>query len=251
MSRLTRSGDASLRFDPRAHVSDPVPSPDPMANWQTLQFKADDNPYETIFLGLWDLLAARAAGEGRMLVWAANTGEMCAKAKNQWVKLRWAEAAPEFITWGDLAHLGREKPHLLAKIAIVGDVDFEPGNEVRRLHSGNGLIEHGETTRFVHGLVRDKRRAWVWVHRAGWSAAFDLAELRTLRDTGQSPAVPLSDKEKFDHEQTVMSGRVGGPILIALAVGLWQSANYFWSIVAGLAGVGCTIWAYRTKLRKT
>jgi hypothetical protein len=220
------------------------------AFWQYCRTPADENPYDVIFLGLWDIFAAKAAAEGKAVAWVANTGEMCAKAKNNWRRLRPFDREPECMTWGELYELHETKPDMLAKVVFVADVDFEPDNQTRMLIAKHGTVQTGAIARFVHGLVRDKRRAWLWVHREGWNAVFDVDALKILRDTGRAPALPLTEKERDDEGQAIMSGRVGGPVLLGVAVGLWQGEHQIGAVLAGLAGLGCTYWAYTTKLPK-
>lgn len=146
------------------------------------RFPEEADFYEEILLGTWPYLKAHAAARGKSLVWAATTGEMAAKAENNWRRLLWMEANPEFITWGDLAQVDRHKPGILKSVMIVGDVDFEPGNDVRQMSSGNGMLRHEAILQFIRRLACEPERDLVLLHREDWNSAFDPAEMIQLAE---------------------------------------------------------------------
>jgi hypothetical protein len=147
-----------------------------------ISFPEDADFYEEVLLGTWASLQAHAAARGKSLVWAATTGEMAAKATNNWRRLLWMEAEPEFITWGDLAYLDRHKPGVLKSVMIVGDVDFEPGNDVRQMLSGNGMIRHEAILQFIRRLACEPEGDMVLLHREDWNPAFNPAEMIQLSE---------------------------------------------------------------------
>lgn len=147
-----------------------------------IRFPRDADFYEEVLIGSWAFFQAHAAARGQSLIWAATTGEMAAKAENNWRRLLWMERNPEFITWGDLARVDRHQPGILKSVMIVGDVDFEPGNNVRQMLSGDGVIRHEAIIQFIQRLAREPERDMVLLHRENWNPAFDPAEMIRLSE---------------------------------------------------------------------
>lgn len=222
-----------------------------------VEFPIEANPYTTIMLGWWDLLEADANAANKALLWVTTTGAMQAKAKMHAISLGMFQPV-QYTTWGDLAWVVRHKPALLSQVLIIGDVDFEPGNDVRKLLSGDGSIGHDEVLAAVRRLSSDPQLDLVLFHRRGWDPAFDadamLAGNYAVEAKSVAPPPCQAQQENFKREEVIMSARVCGPLLLLpLAYRLVSGAQIDWDpfgvvcVVVGLALVG---WGYFTKLPK-
>lgn len=221
-----------------------------------MELPVEANPYTTIMLGWWGLLAADADATNKTLLWVATTGAMQAKAEMHAVSLGHLQPV-QYTTWGDLVWIMRDKPALLGQVIIVGDVDFEPGNNVQSLSSGDGSIQHGEVMAGVRRLASDPKLDLVLFHRKDWAAAFDQdvmlarspqAETETQKSGGcfiataccGSPEDPLvRDLRRFRDE-----------VLSASAVGRALAAAYVRFSPSVATWIGRRAWA-RNLVRHT
>lgn len=138
------------------------------------------NPYVTYLLCLLPLIEAHAQSKGQTVVWAAVSSNMVAKAQLNFSSLFVLSRNIQFVDWGDLALLARRADPVLAKLFIIGDMDFEPGNTRRQLSSGNGMVRHDETIGFINACVRNKHRNMILFHRKGWAGVVDVKALKNV-----------------------------------------------------------------------
>ena len=212
--------------------------------------------YEEVLIGMWPGFQALAAARGKSLVWVATNGEMSAKASNNWRRLLWSESPPEIITWGQLVQVERRKPGILQNFLIVGDLDFEPGNNVRRMLSDDGSIGHGEVLAAIGRLIRNSKVDYVALHREGWEQAFVPKTMLAEQEAAAAPHPEKADQEIHDQQQAIVAARFCGPLfLLPLAYRIFTGANlregWDWGgVLCVLAGVLMVIWGYSSKLPK-
>ena len=197
-----------------------------------VEFSPEANPYKTIMLGWWGLLGADADATDKALLWVTTTGAMKAKAEMHAISLGLLQPI-KYTTWGDLAKLARHNPTLLHQVIIVGDVDFEPGNNVHRLLSGDGSIGHDEVLAAVRQMASDSKLDLVLFRRAGWVPAFDPSAMLA----GDSPAEVKEPKSGGCFIATACCGSPADPfvqdlrrfrdeVLVARAPGRLLAAAY-------------------------
>jgi len=213
--------------------------PDPSRRLiQEWTFPEDAGVYEEVFLGRWPLIAAHAAARGRELVWATTTGAMLSKARNEWRRLMLVQSMPEFVTWGDLLRVYKQKPSILRELVIVGDVDFEQGNPVRRMLSGDGSLQHREIVLFIQQLARESDRDMILLHREGWHEAFDYRAAVSFGAQGKAPPPPaMSAQEKREARQAIIVTRIAGLVALLIASFLFSGGHPGWGVAVGLLGL--------------
>ena len=139
----------------------------------------DANAYVTYMLCLLPLIATMAKERGQSLVWAATSSTMKARASLHMVSL-FVTTPIQMVDWGDLAELARTPNPALAKIFVIGDVDFEQDNTRQQLSSCDGIVGHDETLRLINRWARDKHQNMILFHRKGWAAALDVKALKNI-----------------------------------------------------------------------
>jgi hypothetical protein len=143
------------------------------------ELSADANPYVVYMLCLRPLIEAMAQEQGQSLVWAATSSVMTARASRHHDSL-FVMAPIQVVDWGDLAALSRTPNPALAKIFVIGDVDFEADNVRKKLSSSNGMVGHEETLRLISGWAHNKRWNLILFHRKGWHGALDVKALKNI-----------------------------------------------------------------------
>ncbi len=138
---------------------------------------AEANPYVTYLLCLLPLIEAMARERGQAVVWAAASSVMKARASLHLSSL-FVLSPIQVVDWGDLAELARTPNPALAKLFVIGDMDFEAENKRCQLSSGNGIVGHDETLRLINRWARDKHQNLILLHRKGWNAAVDVKALK-------------------------------------------------------------------------
>lgn len=171
----------------------------------------DGNPYVTYLLCLLpyiNAIASAVAGprenalvtpSGKMIVFATTTGAMQAKAELNYNSL-FPGVPVQFVTWGDLVRIDRlpissdlSRPSL-DRMFIIGDMDFEPGNDVCQMLSGDGVIRHQEIVQKIKEWAGNASIDMITFHRQSWRGAIDLTSLRTIprKVIERKPVIPPS-----------------------------------------------------------
>jgi hypothetical protein len=150
---------------------------------------------------------------------------MKAQTQNNLFSLRVLDF-PKIISWGDLTAIIQATPKLLNEMILIGDVDFELGNQAHKAISSDGRVRHDETIRCLKKIANDPKCDLILFHRIGRDAAVEISGLASPGGAANPKAEAAKgcfiataacgsayDPEVRilrDYRDSVMAGRIGG-----------------------------------------